>query len=128
MLRQSWRTLGAIILGAMALLATGWALARTDTTAAPEAPEILQATRYGNRTITMRWDAPRSGGSPILKYQIRHARGETPTGEWTDVTGGEQRSIIHLPESGELEAPTPSRSGRSMRWAQAGNGASRKRR
>ena len=87
-MRQGWRTPGAILLGAMALVAAEWALARTDTTAPPEAPEYLQATRYGNRTMTLRWGVPRSDGSPILKYQVRHARGETPTGAWTDVTGG----------------------------------------
>ena len=195
-LRQSWRTLGAIILGAIALVATGRAVAQTDTTAPrvtdayvlandnrtiyvelsesldgssrastavlavkingtarfitpnevvipdnklilivpskeirpgetvtvsylkpatirfkdtsgnelasfvdravtnnlpatePEAPENLQTTRYGNRRMTLRWDVPWSGGSPILKYQVRHARGKTPTGEWTNVAGG----------------------------------------
>lgn len=95
MLRQGWRTLGATILGAMALVATGWAVARTDTTTPPEAPENLQATRYGNRTMTLRWDVPWSGGSPILKYQVRHARGETPAGEWTNVAGaGDARSYV----------------------------------
>ena len=95
MLRQGWRTLGATILGAMALVATGWAVARTDTTTPPEAPENLQATRYGNRTMTLRWDVPWSGGSPILKYQVRHARGEAPAGEWTNVAGaGNARAYV----------------------------------
>ena len=117
-MRQSWRTLGAIILGAMALVATGRAVAQADTTAprvtdacvdttgnepaslvdravtinlpatVPEAPENLHATRYGNRTMTLRWGVPWSGGSPILKYQVRHAPGRTPAGEWTNVAGG----------------------------------------
>ena len=117
-MRQSWRTLGAIILGATALVATGRAVAQTDTTAprvtdayvdaagnepaslvdravtdnlpatVPEAPENLHATRYGNRTMTLRWGVPWSGGSPILKYQVRHAPGGTPAGEWTNVAGG----------------------------------------
>ena len=69
----------------------------------PKAPEILQATRYGNRTMTLRWDAPWSGASPILKFQVRHARGETPTGEWTDVTGGGSARSSNFPEPGELE-------------------------
>ena len=87
-MRQSQRTLGAIVLGAVALVATEWALARADTTHPPDAPENLQATRYGNRTMTLRWDAPWSGGSSVLEYQVRHARGETPAGEWTNVAGG----------------------------------------
>ena len=102
-MRRSLRTLGVIILGAMALVATGRTLAQAENEPAsfvdravtgnplatePEAPENLHATRYGNRTMTLRWGVPWSGGSPVLKYQVRHARGETPAGEWTDVTGG----------------------------------------
>ena len=114
-MRQSRRTLGAITLGAVALVATERAVAQADTTAprvtqdtagkelapfvdravakdspatVPGAPENLHATRYGNRTMTLRWGVPWSGGSPILKYQVRHALGTTPAGEWTNVAGG----------------------------------------
>ena len=114
-MRQSRRTLGAIMLGAMALVATERVVAQADTTAprvtqdtagkelapfvdraavkdspatVPQTPENLYATRYGNRTMTLRWGVPRSGGSPILKYQVRHAMGRAPAGEWTNVAGG----------------------------------------
>ena len=102
-MRRNSRTLGVIILGAMALVATGRTFAQAGNEPAsfvdravtgnppatePEAPENLQATRYGNRTMTLRWGVPWSGGSPILKYQVRHARDSAPAGEWTDVAGG----------------------------------------
>lgn len=102
--------LGAIILGAMALVAIGRTFAQAENeptsfvdravtgnplATEPEAPENLHTTRYGNRTMTLRWGVPWSGGSPILKYQVRHARGETPAGEWTDVArGGNARSHV----------------------------------
>ena len=87
-MRQSRRTLGAIILGAMVLVATGMAVANNLPATVPGAPENLHATRYGNRTMTLRWGVPRSGGSPILKHQVRHALGRTPAGKWTNVAGG----------------------------------------
>ena len=87
-MRQGRRTLGAIVLGATVLVATARAVAADLPATVPEAPQDLRTTPYGNRTMTLRWQAPRSGGSPILKYQVRHARGETPTGAWTNMAGG----------------------------------------
>ena len=55
---------------------------------APQAPENLRIRATGDGAMTLAWDAAWHNGTPISAYQVRHARGMTPSGTWTTVPGG----------------------------------------
>ena len=78
------RAVVAIIVGTIALLGTGTGFAQTATV--PGEPVNLTTTAYGNRSMTLRWQPAPDNGSPITRYQVRHAQG-IPTGGWTNVPG-----------------------------------------
>ena len=97
----------------MALLASATALAQT----APDAPENVRPASHGSQSITLRWDPAPDNGSPVTGYQVRHARGTTPTGAWTNVAGG--GSARTYPFTGLTPGETAEaavRLHRTMRW------------
>ena len=55
---------------------------------APNSPGNLRIRATGNGAMTLAWDAAWHNGTPISAYQVRHARGMTPSGTWTTVPGG----------------------------------------
>ena len=61
------------------------AVRKTVTTAAPpDAPENLTATP-GDQQVTLRWQRPATGGSPILAYQVRKKKGSGSFDGWAHI-------------------------------------------
>ena len=54
----------------------------------PDRPGNLRIRASGTGAMTLAWSAAAHKGTPISAYQVRHARGTTPSGGWTTVQGG----------------------------------------
>ena len=54
----------------------------------PDKPGNLRIRASGTGAMTLTWSAAAHKGTPISAYQVRHARGMTPSGGWTTVPGG----------------------------------------
>ena len=54
----------------------------------PDQPGNLRIRASGTGAMTLTWSAAAHKGTPISAYQVRHARGMTPSGGWTTVPGG----------------------------------------
>ena len=54
----------------------------------PDRPGNLRIRASGTGAMTLAWSAAAHKGTPISAYQVRHARGMTPSGGWTTVPGG----------------------------------------
>ena len=65
------------------------ATAYDGTTPTPGAPPTLTVTP-GNRQVTLSWEAPRAGASPITRYEYQYKTASGTFGDtWTPVTGTE---------------------------------------
>ena len=53
----------------------------------PDRPGNLRIRASGTGAMTLTWSAASHKGTPISAYQVRHARGMTPSGGWTTVPG-----------------------------------------
>ena len=67
---------------------TGVFVRNTIPRVPPDRPGNLRIRATGNGAMTLAWSAAPHNGTPISAYQVRHARGTTPSGGWTTVPGG----------------------------------------
>ena len=66
---------------------TGVFVRNTIPRVPPDRPGNLRIRASGTGAMTLTWSAASHKGTPISAYQVRHARGMTPSGGWTTVPG-----------------------------------------
>ena len=65
----------------------------------PDRPGNLRIRASGTGAMTLAWSAAWHKGTPISAYQVRHARGMTPSGGWDDGPGRRRRARLRIHQS-----------------------------